>query len=284
MNEKIKSYLQLMRFHKPIGTLLLLWPTLWALWISAHGFPSTKNLVIFVLGVIVMRAAGCVMNDFADRQFDAHVSRTKNRPLATGDISPRSALILFFILCCIAFVLILFTNKLTIFFAVFALLTAVIYPFMKRHTYWPQFILGIAFSFSIPMAFAAQTGTLTVTAGILMLTNIIWTIAYDTEYAMVDRNDDVKIDIKSTAILFGEYDYLIVGLLQCISIILLCVIGWRESFSIIYYMSIFVGVLLFLFQQFLIASREPKKYFRAFLNNHWFGLVIFIGILFTQKI
>lgn len=278
MTLKIKPYFQLMRFHKPIGFFLLLWPTMWALWISARGFPSIKNLAIFVLGVIIMRAAGCVINDFADRQFDGHVTRTKNRPIPTGDISPRGAITLFTALCLIAAVLILFTNTLTIILAFFALLTAIIYPFMKRYTHWPQLILGIAFSFSVPMAFAAQLGRLTPTAYILMLSTILWTIAYDTQYAMTDREDDLKIGIKSTAILFGKYDYLIIGLLQSAAVALLCVIGWREMLSTSYFIAIFVGILLFIFQQFLIATHKPENYTRAFLNNHWFGLIIFVGI------
>lgn len=277
----IKSYFELMRFHKPIGILLLLWPTLWALWIAAKGFPSGKNLFIFIGGVVLMRAAGCVINDFADRKLDPHVARTKLRPLAAGEIKPREALILFLILCALAFILVLFTNKLTIILAVFALITAIIYPFMKRHTYWPQFILGVAFSFSVPMAFAAQTGKLFFVTGIVMAINILWTIAYDTQYALVDRTDDIKIGIKSTAILFGKNNQLIIGLFQGTVVALLCMLGFLLSFSIIYFSAVFIVFLLFIYQQRLIAQNNPEKCFRAFLNNQWVGLIVFVGILFS---
>ncbi len=279
--EKIKSYFQLMRFHKPIGTLLLLWPTLWALWIAAKGLPTLKNLFIFIAGVVLMRAAGCVINDFADRKFDPHVARTKLRPLATGKISARGAIILFMTLCALAFILVLFTNTLTMVLAFFALITAIIYPFMKRHTYWPQFILGIAFAFSVPMAFAAQVGKLSLITGIVMLTTILWTVAYDTQYALVDRADDIKIGIKSTAILFGKYHQLIIGLFQSAVIALLCVLGMLLSFSVIYFSAIFIVFLLFIYQQRLISQGDPEKCFRAFLNNQWVGLVIFVGIFFS---
>ena len=278
---RIKSYFELMRFHKPIGTLLLLWPTLWALWIAAKGFPSEKNLFIFICGVVLMRAAGCVINDYADRAFDTHVTRTQLRPMAAGKIKPREALILFFILCTLSFILVLFTNKLTIILAFFALITAIIYPFMKRHTYWPQFILGIAFSFSVPMAFAAQTGKLFFVTGIVMVINILWTIAYDTQYALVYRTDDIKIGIKSTAILFGKHNRLMIGLFQGAVVALLCVLGFLLSFSIVYFSAVFIVCLLFIYQQRLIAQNNFEKCFRAFLNNQWVGLVVFVGILFS---
>ncbi len=279
MHKKIKSYVELMRLHRPIGILLLLWPTLWALWIAAAGFPSVKNLCIFVIGVVLMRSAGCVINDFADRKFDAHVARTKNRPLATGVVSARGAIILFVALCAIAFVLVLFTNALTVLLAFFAVLTAAIYPFMKRFTHWPQLILGIAYSFSIPMAFAAETQKISFFAGILMLANILWAIAYDTQYAMVDREDDLKIGIKSTAVLFGKYAQLIIGLFQCVVIAVLCLLGYWESFSAVYFGAIFLASLLFIYQQLLISKAEPQKCFKAFLNNQWVGLIVFLGIL-----
>lgn len=275
-----QNYLRLMRFHKPIGIALLLWPTLWALWIAAHGFPSIKNLFIFVCGVVLMRAAGCVINDFADRQFDRHVARTNQRPLTAGLVSPKNALILFFILCAVAFVLVLFTNILTILIAVFACLIAILYPFAKRYTHWPQLVLGIAFSFSIPMAFAAETGSISWLAGILMLANIAWTISYDTEYAMTDRADDMKIGIKSTAVLFGCYDRLMIGLFQSVTILLLILLGLLLSFSLIYFIAVFAAILLMLYQQILIANRVPEQCLRAFSNNQWVGMAIFIGILF----
>ncbi len=272
-----------MRLHKPIGILLLLWPTLWALWIAAHGIPRLKNLLVFIVGVILMRSAGCVINDFADRKLDLHITRTQSRPLTTGEIPARNAIILFIVLCLLAFILVLLTNLLTIFLAFFAVIIAIIYPFMKRYTNWPQFILGVAFSFSIPMAFAAETGHVPLTAGILMLATIFWTMAYDTQYAMIDRDDDVKIGIKSTAILFGQYDRLMIGLFQYAAIVLLCILGFLESFLFIYFMAVFIAVLLFIYQQLLIANQESKNCFRAFLNNQWVGLIIFMGIIFVLK-
>ena len=276
---KIKNYIELTRLNKPIGILLLLWPTLWALWIAADGFPSIKNIFIFTVGVILMRSAGCVINDFADRKYDPHVSRTRQRPLATGKISSRKAIILFAGLCLIAFILVLLTNRLTVLLAFFAVITAIIYPFMKRYTHWPQFILGLAFSFSIPMAFAAETNHVPLIALFIMLINILWTIMYDTQYAMVDRLDDLKVGIKSTAILFGNFDCLIIGIFQYAVIVLLCVLGFLLSFTRPFYIAIIIGFLLFQYQQKLISRREPEKCLRAFLNNQWFGLVIFVGIV-----
>jgi len=268
-----------MRFHKPIGTLLLLWPALWALWIAARGFPNIKNLFIFIFGVILMRAAGCVINDVADRKFDLNVTRTKLRPLTSGKISTRESIILFFILCIIAFVLVLFTNKLTILLSFCAVVSAIIYPFMKRYTHWPQLFLGIAFSFSIPMAFAAETNHVSFIAWILMFANILWTIAYDTQYAMTDREDDLKIGIKSTAILFGKYDRVMIALFQFGFICLLCILGFVEKFLSIYFIAICIAILFFIYQQILISKREPSNGLRAFLNNWWVGMIIFLGIL-----
>ncbi|MCX7121403.1 MAG: 4-hydroxybenzoate octaprenyltransferase [Gammaproteobacteria bacterium] len=274
----LKKYIQLMRLNKPIGILLLLWPTLWALWIAAGGLPSVKNFFIFIAGVIIMRSAGCVINDFADRNYDSHVLRTQARPLATAKISTRNAITLFLVLCFIAFILVLFTNALTIKLAFFAVITAIIYPFMKRYTHWPQFILGVAFSFSIPMAFAAETNHVPLISLLIMLINILWTIVYDTQYAMVDRADDLKIGIKSTAILFGKHDRLIIGLFQISIIILLCLLGYLLSFSTVFFIAIFIAALLFLHQQKLIKTHDPKSCFQAFLNNQWVGLIIFSGI------
>jgi 4-hydroxybenzoate polyprenyltransferase len=281
LNQKLKSYAELMRLHKPIGILLLLWPTLWALWIAGSGRPSIKNCVIFVAGVILMRSAGCIINDFADRKYDPHVSRTHTRPIATGVVSPKEAIVLFLILCLLAFILVLFTNFLTIILSVFAVITAFIYPFMKRYTHWPQLILGIAFSFSIPMAFTAETNHLPMIAFIMMAANILWTIAYDTQYAMVDRSDDLKIGIKSTAILFGNYDLLMIGLFQGVASMLLFLIGFLKSLSIYYFFGIIAAIALFAYQYKLTAKREPTKCFTAFLNNQWVGCVIFIGILLS---
>lgn len=274
----IKLYFQLMRFHKPVGILLLLWPTLCALWIASNGAPHIKNIFIFIVGVILMRAAGCVINDIADRKLDLHVTRTASRPITTGEITTRSALILFFILCALAFILVLFTNALTILLAFFALATAMIYPLMKRYIHFPQVVLGIAFAFSVPMAFAAEINQINFTSALLMLITILWTMAYDTEYAMADREDDLKIGIKSTAIFFGKYDRIMIGLFQSIMILLLFFLGVREKFSLIYFAAIFIAALLFLYQQILISKREPQKCLRAFLNNQWVGFIVFLGI------
>lgn len=275
----MNNYFQLMRLHKPIGILLLLWPTLWALFIAANDFPSIKNIFIFVFGVILMRSAGCVINDIADRNFDAHVARTKSRPITAKKIKPKNAFILFIFLCTAAFFLVLFTNKLTILLSFVAVIIAIIYPFMKRYTYWPQLVLGIAFSFSIPMAFAAEINYIPSVALLMMLINILWTILYDTEYAMIDRADDITIGIKSTAILFGKFDRVMIGCLQCSVIILLFFLGFMLSLSYIYFCSIFVCILLFAYQQTLMTKHEPEKCMCAFLNNQWIGLLVFLGIV-----
>jgi 4-hydroxybenzoate polyprenyltransferase len=281
---KITPALALMRLHKPIGILLLLWPTLWALWIAADGFPSYKNLSIFIGGVILMRSAGCVINDFFDRRFDGHVARTKNRPLVTHKILSHQAIILFIVLCAAAFLLVLFTNILTIVLACFALATAMIYPLMKRYTHWPQLILGVAFSLSIPMAFAAQTGKIAPIAWLMMLANIAWTIAYDTQYAMTDRDDDIAASIKSTAILFGRYDRLMIALFQFTMIVLLFFLGVFQSFSLIYFFALLLCILLFIYQHRLIARRTPEKCFLAFLNNQWIGLIVFSAIALSYRV
>jgi 4-hydroxybenzoate polyprenyltransferase len=272
-------YLQLMRLDKPIGSLLLLWPTLWAIWLTGH--PSTYITIIFVLGVFVMRSAGCVVNDYADRHFDAHVERTKNRPLARGTLTEKNALWTLLVLLLIALCLLLNLNKLSWLIACFALLTALIYPFMKRYTHLPQVTLGIAFSWSIPMVYAATIEQFPLTCWILFLTNICWTIAYDTQYAMVDRNDDIKIGIKSTAILFGNYDKLIIGLLQIISVIGLLFIGLINQLSLIFYMAVLLVIGLLIYQQWLIKNRDRNKCFSAFMNNNYVGFIIFLGLLFA---
>lgn len=274
----IMPYWQLMRFHKPIGIYLLLWPTLWALWIANNGFPNLKILLIFVFGVVIMRAAGCVINDFADRKIDNQVTRTKNRPLTTGRITAKSALMLFFSLISLAFVAVLFTNPLTIFLAFFAAFFATLYPFCKRFTHFPQVILGIAFAFSVPMSFAASINHLPPLCWLIMLTTIIWTIAYDTQYAMTDREDDLKIGVKSTAIAFGQADRYVIGALQAMVIALLCSIGYLAHLNTGYFLSLFFVAGLFLYQQKLIWHREPRACFQAFLNNHWVGAIIFLGI------
>lgn len=268
-----------MRFHKPIGIYLLLWPTAWALWIAGKGHPNLKIVLIFIAGVIIMRAAGCVINDFADRHIDDKVTRTKNRPIATGKIPAKNALILFGLLMCAAFTLVLFTNRLTILLAIFAAGFATLYPFTKRFTHFPQVVLGIAFAFSVPMSFSAITQALPMTCWLLMFATIFWTVAYDTQYAMTDREDDLKISVKSTAILFGRYDNFIIGMLQAGVIALLIYIGVKEQLKWPFYCSLIVATAFFFYQQTLTAKRQSTQCFQAFLNNHWVGMIIFLGII-----
>ncbi|GAB3529336.1 MULTISPECIES: 4-hydroxybenzoate octaprenyltransferase [Photobacterium] len=275
---KAKAYWQLARFDRPIGSLLLLWPTLWALFLAADGFPNPQVLVVFVFGVIFMRAAGCVINDFADRNFDGHVKRTAQRPMPSGKITEREALGLFGLLVLISFLLVLTMNRLTIMLSVVGLLLAAAYPFMKRYTHLPQLVLGMAFGWSIPMAYAAQAGELPVVAWLLFVANILWTVAYDTQYAMVDRDDDLKVGIKSTAILFGRSDKIIVGLLQLGALVLLIAIGAMMGLHQLYYWFLLLAAGLFVYQQMLIRERERDPCFKAFLNNNYVGMLVCIGI------
>lgn len=275
---KARAFWQLARFDRPIGSLLLLWPTLWALFLAGDGFPKLDVLVVFVLGVVFMRAAGCVINDFADRNVDGHVKRTANRPMPSGKVSEREALGLFILLVLVSFLLVLTMNNLTIMLSVVAVILAAAYPFMKRYTHLPQLVLGAAFGWSIPMAYAAQSGALPAVAWLLFAANILWTIAYDTLYAMVDRDDDLKVGIKSTAILFGRFDKLIVGLLQLATIMLLIAIGGTLQLNQGYYWALLLASALFVYQQMLIQGRQREQCFKAFLNNNYVGMVIFIGI------
>ncbi|ENO8810098.1 4-hydroxybenzoate octaprenyltransferase [Photobacterium damselae subsp. damselae] len=275
---KARAYWQLARFDRPIGSLLLLWPTLWALFLAAEGWPSPHVLVVFVLGVIFMRAAGCVINDFADRNFDGHVKRTCQRPMPSGKVSEREALGLFGLLVLISFLLVLTMNTLTISLSVIGLALAAAYPFMKRYTHLPQLVLGVAFGWSIPMAYAAQSGQLPLAAWLLFAANILWTIAYDTQYAMVDRDDDLKIGIKSTAILFGRFDKMIIGMLQLGTLLLLTAVGGVLGLSQIFYWFLLLAAMLFVYQQMLIKQRQREDCFRAFLNNNYVGMVICIGL------
>lgn len=281
MKKRIIAYAKLMRLHRPIGILLLLWPTLWALWLAHHGIPTLKILIVFVLGVVVMRSAGCVINDYADRKIDGFVARTKVRPLITGEVTTRGALILFFCLCVIALILVLQLNIFTIKLSVIGLCLATIYPFMKRYTHLPQVFLGAAYGWAIPMAFAAQTNTIPDYAWLLFITSLLWSVAYDTMYAMVDRDDDQKIGVKSTAVLFGNHDWLYIGIIQMVIILLLVYVGWLLKLSIIYFCSLLAGLGLFVYQQYLIRDRQAPKCFQAFLNNNWFGFVVFLGILLS---
>lgn len=278
MLERLYQYALLMRLHRPIGIYLLLWPTLWALWIAGNGYPDITVTIVFILGVILMRSAGCVINDYADRHIDPHVQRTRERPLAARQVSEPEALILFVILCLLALALVLLMNTLTIMLSVVAALLAATYPFTKRYTYWPQVYLGLAFGWSIPMAFAAQTGTIPPLAWILFITNLLWTIAYDTLYAMVDREDDLVIGVKSTAILFGQADKVIIAALHITVLGLLLWIGQQLYFGKFYHLGLLIAVSLTIYQQWLIKERQPYHCFQAFLNNHWFGAAIFIGI------
>jgi len=267
-----------MRADRPIGSFLLLWPTLWSLWLAGEGQPSAVIVLIFIAGVFVMRSAGCVINDYADRHIDPEVARTCNRPIAAGLVRPREALLLFAVLCGIALLLVLQLNMLSIKLSVVAVFLAASYPFMKRFTHLPQVYLGIAFGWSIPMAFAAQSGQLPASIWPLFLANICWTVAYDTMYAMVDREDDLKIGVMSTAILFGNNDRLIIGILQLLTLGLLLWTGTLFDRGSFYFSGLLMASLFFLYQQWLIAERKPAQCLQAFLNNNWFGAVVFAGL------
>lgn len=277
---RIKTYAQLMRLDKPIGILLLLWPMLWGLWFAAKGFPDWYILVIFVLGTLLMRSAGCVINDFADRNIDPHVERTKNRPMAAGRVSSKEALLLATGLSLCAFLLILPLNQLTILLSVPALFLAGTYPFTKRFFAMPQAYLGIAFSFGIPMAFAAQTDSLPSIIWLLMLANLFWVIAYDTAYAMVDKPDDLKIGIKTSAITFGRFDVMGVMLCHACFIGIMLLIGQLQQMNLTYYAGLMVAVGLITYQYILIRNRDRALCFKAFLHNNWVGMVVFAGIAF----
>ena len=276
--ERLEQYTYLIRLDKPIGTLLLLWPTLWALWIAARGMPDSLVLVVFLTGVFLMRSAGCAINDFADRKFDPHVERTKTRPLAAGKISTAEALSVFAILSLSAFMLVLMMNELTIYMSFVGIALAASYPFMKRYHYMPQVHLRAAFGWAAPMAFTAQANDITPVTWLLFMATILWATAYDTMYAMADIKDDLKIGLKSTAILFGEADKLIIAILQALLILNLIFIGQQSELGLYYYLSLFMGTGFMIYQQYLIKDRKPEDCFKAFLNNNWFGLIIFLGI------
>ena len=281
VKERGWAYMRLMRIHRPIGAFLLLWPTLWALWLATAGKPTPKLFTVFVAGVFVMRAMGCVINDFADRKYDPHVRRTRERPLASGEVSVTEAAVLFVVLGLMALVLVLLLNTLCLELAVVGLALAVSYPFMKRYTYLPQPYLGLAFGWGIPMAFAAAQGKVPDVAWLIFIANIIWSTVYDTMYAMVDRADDLKIGVKSTAILFGSMDKAILGILQLLLMGNLILIGTRMQLDAVYYVGLGFAACFALYQQRLIRRREPEKCFEAFLNNNWFGASVFAGILLT---
>lgn len=275
---KAKAFWQLTRMNRPIGSLLLLWPTLWALFLAADGIPDWHVLIVFILGVVFMRSAGCVINDFADRKVDGHVKRTANRPLPSGLVSSKEALILFSVLVTCSFILVLTMNTLTIMLSSIGVLLAIAYPFMKRITYLPQFVLGLAFSWAIPMAYAAELNQVPPEAWLLFVINAVWTIAYDTQYAMVDRDDDLNIGIKSTAILFGRFDKLMIGLLQLTVLTLLIALGIQLSLPSLYNWGVLAAAGCFVYQQWLIKGREREACFEAFLNNNYVGGFIFVAI------
>jgi 4-hydroxybenzoate polyprenyltransferase len=279
MSTSVSDYAQLMRFDRPVGTLLLLWPTLAALWLAAGETPAVPLLVVFTLGTIVMRAAGCVINDYADRNIDLHVQRTRERPLTSGRVSETGALLLFAALLAIAAVLILFLNPLTRWVAAGGVVVAALYPFMKRHTYLPQVVLGVAFSWGILMAFTATNETMPEHGWLLFIASLIWIVAYDTEYAMVDREDDLKIGVKSTAILFGQADRLMIGIMQVAVLGTLALMGMRLEYGIAYFAALGVIAALFGHQQRLIRERERSACFDAFRNNVWVGFVLFAGVV-----
>ena len=277
--ERLRQYALLMRLDRPIGSLLLLWPALWALWLAGAGHPQPLVVVVFVLGVVLMRSAGCVINDYADRNVDPHVARTRQRPMAAGRVTSREALTLFVVLCLLAFALVLLMNRLTVMLSVGAVVLAVIYPFMKRYTHLPQVVLGMAFGWAVPMAYAAQTGAVPPVAWLLFIATVLWDTAYDTMYAMVDRPDDLRIGVKSTAILFGEADRHLIALIQGLFFVVMIMIGRQLQLGMYYYAGLVTAMGLAVYQLLLIRRRDPGECFKAFLNNNWFGMAIFAGIV-----
>jgi 4-hydroxybenzoate polyprenyltransferase len=279
LKQKLQAYVHLMRADRPIGTYLLLWPTLWALWIASEGLPALDLLLIFCLGVFLTRSAGCVINDFADRHIDGHVKRTLNRPLPSGRVREREAIYLFCGLMLVSFLLVLMTNGMTILMSFGGLALAFIYPFMKRYTHLPQLVLGAAFGWAIPMAFTATQEALPLTAWLLYLAKLLWTVAYDTQYAMVDRDDDLKIGVKSTAVLFGRHDRLIIALLQLATLVVMLWVGQIEELGLWYWLGLAGAATLFVYQHWLIRARERMPCFRAFLNNHYAELLVLLGLI-----
>jgi len=274
----INNYAVLMRINKPIGTLLLLWPTYWALWVASSGQPSVLVFIVFTLGVILMRSAGCVINDYADRKVDPHVARTELRPIASGKVAPLEALQLFCVLGLLSLLLVLLMNPLTICLSVGGIVLAIIYPYMKRYTHLPQLFLGAAFGWAIPMVYAAQTNSVPAMAWLLFTAAIIWAVVYDTMYAMVDREDDLKIGVKSTAILFADLDKVFIGFFQVLLLIALLMVGDKAELSAFYFTGVFIAGLLMVYHQYLIKDRIPAKCFAAFLHNNWLGFTVFTGL------
>ena len=280
LSERLADYARLMRLHRPIGIFLLLWPTLWAVWIAADGRPNPLVVAVFVAGVVLMRSAGCVVNDYADRDFDPFVARTRDRPIAAGRVSPREALALFAALCLVAFGLVLLMNRLTVLLSVAAVALAVTYPFMKRYHHLPQVHLGVAFGWAVPMAFTAQTGTWPpAVAWVLLAAVILWAVAYDTLYAMVDREDDLRIGVKSTAILFASADRAVVAGVHATVLALLAVVGQLADLRWPYYAGLTVAAALAIYQLWITRDRDPRQCFGAFLNNNWYGAAVFAGVV-----
>lgn len=268
-----------MRLNRPVGIYLLLWPTLWALWIAGEGHPDLLVVFVFVSGVVLMRSAGCVINDYADREFDPHVERSRDRPVAAGRVKPKEALALFAVLCLGAFGLVLLMNELTIWLSLAGVILAASYPFMKRYTHLPQVYLGAAFGWAVPMAFAAQTGSVPKLAWLLFVATVLWATVYDTMYGMVDREDDIKIGVKSTAVLFGEADRTIIAIIQLLFLGALLLIGQAADLGGYYYFGVLLAAALSIYQQYLIRNREPEYCFQAFLNNNWLGAAVFSGLV-----
>lgn len=274
---RLTSFVSLTRSDRPIGTYLLLWPTLTALWIASEGWPGWHLLLVFVLGTVLTRSAGCIVNDLADMKFDGKVKRTQDRPLVSGEVTPRESLLLAGCLAVVSLLLVLTTNLYTVYLSVFAVLIAVIYPFMKRYTYMPQAVLGIAFSWGILMTFTAVSNEIANVAWLLLIANLLWVVAYDTQYAMVDRDDDIKLGLKSTAILFAELDRPIIAILQVSFLCTLLLVTRSVEFSLYYYLGLSSATGLFIYQHYLTWNRSREGCFKAFLNNHWVGLSIFLG-------
>ena len=279
ITDRINQYWLLSRFDRPIGILILLWPALWALWVAGDGKPDIRVLIVICLGVVLMRAAGCVINDYADRDFDPHVERTRQRPIAAGKVKPKEALMVFVVLCLCAFGLVLLLNIYTIMLSFIAAFLAASYPFMKRYTQLPQAYLGIAFGWAVPMSFSAQLNNIPAVAWVMYVAVVLWALVYDTMYAMVDKDDDLKIGVKSTAILFGAYDRHIMAVLQLIILALLISVGRMQQLGWPYYGGVLVASGFSVYQQKLIFHREKALCFKAFLNNNWFGMVVFAGLV-----
>ncbi len=282
--ERVNAYEKLIRLDKPIGILLLLWPTLWALWLSSRGFPDWAIVWIFILGTVLMRSAGCAINDYADRDFDRHVARTRDRPLAAGLIKPSDALIVAAVLAFAAFALVLQLNMLTVLLSVPAVVIAATYPFTKRFFILPQAYLGVAFGFGIPMAFAAQTGSVPSVAWLLLLANVFWAIAYDTEYAMVDREDDRRIGIRTSAITFGRHDVAAVMICHAVFLLILAGVGWRHALGIYFFAGLLIVAGLAAMQYRMIRHRNPESCFRAFRHNNWIGAMVFASLVASFRL